>query len=1034
MEMLPNISVIIPVYNAEKHLRQCLDSVISQTLKEIEIICIDDGSTDKSISILRSYEEADTRVKIIEQQNQGAGIARTAGIAIAKGKYIAFLDSDDYYTAANSLELLFSNAIQQQAMICGGSIEFLRRGKIVSAELQGIKYYFSDNGWILYKDFQQDYYYQRFLFSRKLLVENNILFPPYRRYQDPPFFVKAMLTAERFYAISSVVYTYREGGASKVLWTPEKVYDRLNGVLDELTITQEAHLDDLHYRVTCRVRSIFNSILNETNLIEESRTKDAFKKIYQAIDQNILQLYHYEDELEYLKDYLSDILEEKDKCICIKEATAYNSGKEKPKVSVIVPVYNVENYLAKCMESIIQQTLQEIEIICVNDESPDNSLQLLMSYAANDDRIAIIDQKNKGLSGARNTGFNYAQGKYIYFIDSDDYLALNALEVLYNTCEEKNLEAVYFDYTRIYDDGSAPSVLERHGYSEVYDGVSFLKKLRDNHDFTPTAWSQMVLRDFLVQNGIEFYQGIIHEDNLFTFYVLMNATRVSHVDRKLYYHRLRANSIMTVPQSSKNVVGYFISMQEMMIFGLQKEWNNKKMSEIWRYFESMQKNAKYVLKKLAAEEKAKLNFKNPFSQLLFDSFVLETDFSLVKPLDDISKANTSSKSNETALKILRAENRALRQEINNIHISISYRVGRFITWLPRKIRGGIWCYQEHGWRYTFKRLLIHLHLAKDPFKNATFDNKYQATTNVAQSSTSQESNNKNSDYYSQLAPSQYADELKRWYKHVTKRELDLDNPKTFNEKVQWMKLYDSTPLKTKLADKYLVRDWVKEKIGETYLIPLLGVWKSFDEIDFTKLPEKFVLKANHGCGWNIVVTDKSKFDIDDARKKFNTWMKTNFAFKAGLELQYMNIQPVIIAEEYLENNNDDLYDYKVFCFNGKAESIMFLSERKHGLKMAFYDLNWNKLPFVYTYPRNEADIPKPQNLELLIQLSEKLAEGFAHVRVDFYVLNDGSLKFGEMTFSSASGTCAWNPPEQNRIYGDLIKLPPKSPIPERKVF
>ena len=148
----------------------------------------------------------------------------------------------------------------------------------------------------------------------------------------------------------------------------------------------------------------------------------------------------------------------------------------------------------------------------------------------------------------------------------------------------------------------------------------------------------------------------------------------------------------------------------------------------------------------------------------------------------------------------------------------------------------------------------------------------------------------------------------------------------------------------------------------------------------------------------------------------------------------MNIKPKIIAEQYLENDNNDLYDYKVFCFNGKAESIMYLSDRKNGLKMAFYDLNWNKLPFVYSYPLNEEDIPRPAQLEKLIELAEKLAEGFAHVRVDFYILNDGSIKFGEMTFTSAGGACKWNPPEQDRIYWDLIKLPPKSPIPERKVW
>ena len=288
---------------------------------------------------------------------------------------------------------------------------------------------------------------------------------------------------------------------------------------------------------------------------------------------------------------------------------------------------------------------------------------------------------------------------------------------------------------------------------------------------------------------------------------------------------------------------------------------------------------------------------------------------------------------------------------------------------------------------------------------------------------------KDETYYKNLKPLEIEAELIVWFYANTKYYLNLEEPKTFNEKIQWMKIFDSTLLKTKLADKYLVREYVKEKIGEKYLVPLLGVWDDFDEIDFDKLPNSFVLKANHGCGWNIIVKDKSKFEIDVAREKFNIWMNSNFAFKFGLELHYLNIKPKIIAEKYMENDNNDLYDYKVFCFNGKAESIMFLSERKTGLKMAFFDLNWNKLPFTYTFPYNPDNIPRPKNLDLLISLSEKLSEGFAHVRVDFYILNDGSLKFGELTFSSASGSCKWNPPEQNRIYGDLIKLPYKSLLP-----
>ncbi|MDQ5983567.1 MAG: hypothetical protein RUMPE_00591 [Eubacteriales bacterium SKADARSKE-1] len=300
------------------------------------------------------------------------------------------------------------------------------------------------------------------------------------------------------------------------------------------------------------------------------------------------------------------------------------------------------------------------------------------------------------------------------------------------------------------------------------------------------------------------------------------------------------------------------------------------------------------------------------------------------------------------------------------------------------------------------------------FQNGTFSNlKVQA----------KDINQTRYEYYKNLPPDKYSEELKAWYKRLTKSELNLENPTTYNEKIQWLKLYDSTPIKTKLADKYLVRDWVKEKIGEEYLVPLLGVWDKFDDINFDKLPDKFVLKCNHGSGWNIVVTDKSNFNKAEAKKKFDTWINTNYAFRAGLELQYKNMKPKIIAEEYMENDGGDLYDYKVWCNNGRADFIMYLSNRKNGLKMSFYDTKWNLMPFTYTYPQHENLLPKPANLNKILDLATKLSEGFAHARVDFYRLNDGTLKFGEITFTSASGSCKFDPPEYNKILGDLIELP-----------
>lgn len=278
-------------------------------------------------------------------------------------------------------------------------------------------------------------------------------------------------------------------------------------------------------------------------------------------------------------------------------------------------------------------------------------------------------------------------------------------------------------------------------------------------------------------------------------------------------------------------------------------------------------------------------------------------------------------------------------------------------------------------------------------------------------------------YYKGLHPDQYPDALKEWYKERTGEELNLENPQTFNEKIQWMKLYDVTEIKAKLADKYLVREYVRDKIGEGYLVKLIGEWKKAEDIPFEDLPHKYVLKANHGCGYNIIVKDKKDLNIIETRDKLNKWLKCNFAYSAGLELHYKMIEPRIIAEEYLENTDGTLNDYKVFCFNGKAKYIMFLKDRNTKLKMAFYDIDWNKMPFVYSYERLEEDIPKPNNLEELIGVSEKLAEGFPHVRVDFYITNEGKLKFGEMTFTSYSGACMWEPPEYNKILGDLIELP-----------
>lgn len=278
---------------------------------------------------------------------------------------------------------------------------------------------------------------------------------------------------------------------------------------------------------------------------------------------------------------------------------------------------------------------------------------------------------------------------------------------------------------------------------------------------------------------------------------------------------------------------------------------------------------------------------------------------------------------------------------------------------------------------------------------------------------------KDYDYFCGLEEEYYEAELQDMYYRKFGYYLNLDNPSTYNEKINWQKLYDKDRRKVRLADKYLVREWVAEQIGAEYLAKLYGVWDDAKDIDFSIFPESYVLKLNHGAGWNIIVNGK-KADEEKIRAKLNEWKQLNFSFYS-FEMHYKNIIPKIICEEYLENVKGDLYDYKVFCFHGEPKYIMFLAERlTNGLKMAFYDTEWVKQPFVYTYPMYEKEVPKPDNLEEMLELSRKLSKGFSHVRVDWYNLPGNRLIFGEMTFTSFSGFCEWIPKEYDQILGMLI--------------
>lgn len=265
--------------------------------------------------------------------------------------------------------------------------------------------------------------------------------------------------------------------------------------------------------------------------------------------------------------------------------------------------------------------------------------------------------------------------------------------------------------------------------------------------------------------------------------------------------------------------------------------------------------------------------------------------------------------------------------------------------------------------------------------------------------------------------------LKLLFKTRMGKKLDLESPKTFNEKLQWLKLYDRKPEYTMMADKYKVRDYIAKMLGKEYLIPLLGVWNSPDEIDFDKLPNQFVLKCNHNSGLGMCICkDKSKLDIAKVKKELHRGLNQDY-YKTCREWPYKNIERKIIAEKYMvDNKSNELMDYKIMCFNGKAEYSFVCSNRfKSNLNVTFFDMYWNVMTFERHYAKSNPEIKKPETYNKMIEFAEKLSNDLIFSRIDFYEVN-GKLYFGEITFYPGGGFEEFTPDIWDKNLGDMIDL------------
>lgn len=283
-------------------------------------------------------------------------------------------------------------------------------------------------------------------------------------------------------------------------------------------------------------------------------------------------------------------------------------------------------------------------------------------------------------------------------------------------------------------------------------------------------------------------------------------------------------------------------------------------------------------------------------------------------------------------------------------------------------------------------------------------------------------------YYSSLSIQQQKSELSGFYENLIGKKPNLDNPKTFTEKLQWLKFNDSTEEKALLSDKYEAPKIIEQQYGSLgiKIIPQLGVWERAEDIDFNILPQKFVLKCTHGSAMNIIVKDKALLDIQETRKKLNNWLALDFSMVTGMfELHYKYIKPRIIAEKFIEETDGNLHDYKFHCFHGEPKYIEFIGDRvnnTHVVSATTYTISWEKTNICLNNDRPyEKTFSRPSKLDQMVHLAKELSKQHKYVRVDFYYIAD-EVYFGELTFTPEAGMIKFNDDKIDQQWGEWIRL------------
>lgn len=672
MDMI-KISIIMPVYNDEDRLTKSINSFLNQTLSCAELICVNDGSTDDSLNILNDFAEKFSNIQVFTQDNQGAGKARNYGISKAQGKYIGFLDADDVFIDNHALERLYETAIKNDADMVSGNIKLINSQDDLFP-FNALDYY-EEYEIIKPEDYGIPWAFNKSIYRSDFLKDNKIEFPDLLRGQDPVFLAEALSKVDAIHTIPVDVYGYYYIDGANQCNTAKKRQDHM-----------------MHYRMVFdylsdskfgKIRKMFrHEMFAFINMMGVEGGKDilgAARKIFKD-DYELLK--EFEDTFYYVHrdDELKNLVE-------------FNSNPDKPRISVLIPVYNVSRFLQESIESLLNQTFEDFEMICVNDGSTDDSLEILNKFSKKDSRIKIFNKNNEGCGAARNLALEKASGKYVYFFDPDDVIATNCLEDAYKNAIRNGSDFVIFKFGK-FADGQSIEFVSHFNFDDVFQGVNFNKFVFDYHDvksyvmnsaFAP--WCKLYKKSFLDRyDDLCFDVGIAFDDVPFHVKTMLRAEFISFVPEFLYYYNYQnPNSINHTTSKYRDILtiidivekflkdnGYF---EDFIV-----EFHLFKIAQI-SYFISHSNSEEYF--KLAKDVCSKIDEKYvrliiPHYQRIYRIILKSNDLNEYKHNIEFLNLENSLKSKINALEIenrkLRKENKKLKELNREITSSNSWKI------------------------------------------------------------------------------------------------------------------------------------------------------------------------------------------------------------------------------------------------------------------------------------------------------------------------------------------------------------------------